>query len=137
MQTGGKRRATYSSETSVDFQQTTCRYTPEDSSAHNHCCENLKSYKFIDVSEERTASIFRIEAPILPPRLLLVTCLPYPLTLTKETVYSSEASVNIYPTTPRHIPEENPLYYIYSHEIPCTALTLKLQACFLVISVYL
>jgi hypothetical protein len=33
-----------SSETSVDFQRTTRRYIPEDSTLHNHRCENLKSY---------------------------------------------------------------------------------------------
>jgi hypothetical protein len=32
-------------ETLVDFQQATWRYTPEDKTLHNHCCENLKSYK--------------------------------------------------------------------------------------------
>jgi hypothetical protein len=32
------------SETSVDFQQTSRRYIPEDSTLHNHRCENLKSY---------------------------------------------------------------------------------------------
>jgi hypothetical protein len=30
---------------SVDTQQTTWRYIPEDGTLHNHCCENLKSYK--------------------------------------------------------------------------------------------
>jgi hypothetical protein len=33
-----------SSEASVDFQRTTWRYTPEDSTLHNHWYENLKSY---------------------------------------------------------------------------------------------
>jgi hypothetical protein len=36
--------AIYSSETSVDFQQATRRCIPEDSTFHNHRCENLKSY---------------------------------------------------------------------------------------------
>jgi hypothetical protein len=36
--------AIYSSETSVDFQQTTRRYIPQDSTVHNHRCENLKPY---------------------------------------------------------------------------------------------
>jgi hypothetical protein len=38
-----------SSETTVEFQRTTRRYIPEDSTLHNHRCENLKSniYKFI------------------------------------------------------------------------------------------
>jgi hypothetical protein len=35
--------AIYSSETSFDFQRTTRRYIPEDSTLHNHRCENLKS----------------------------------------------------------------------------------------------
>jgi hypothetical protein len=34
-----------SSETSVDFQRTTRRYIPEDSTLHNYRCENLKFYK--------------------------------------------------------------------------------------------
>jgi hypothetical protein len=33
-----------SSETSVDFQQTTWRYIPEDNTLDNHRCENLRSY---------------------------------------------------------------------------------------------
>jgi hypothetical protein len=39
-----KKKELYSSETSVDFQRTTRRYIPEDSTLHNHRCENLKSY---------------------------------------------------------------------------------------------
>jgi hypothetical protein len=35
-------KAIFSSETSVDAQQTTRRYIPEDDTLHNHCCENLK-----------------------------------------------------------------------------------------------
>jgi hypothetical protein len=37
--------ATFSSETSVDFQRTAQRYIPEDRIVHNHVCENFKSYK--------------------------------------------------------------------------------------------
>jgi hypothetical protein len=33
-----------SSETSVDTQRTTWRYIAEDSTLHNHRCDNLKSY---------------------------------------------------------------------------------------------
>jgi hypothetical protein len=33
-----------SSETSVGFQRTTLRQSPEDSTLHNHLCQNLKSY---------------------------------------------------------------------------------------------
>jgi hypothetical protein len=39
-----KMEATYSSEMSVDFQQTTQPYNPEDRTLHIHRCENLKSY---------------------------------------------------------------------------------------------
>jgi hypothetical protein len=39
-----KMVAICSSETSVDFQRSTRRYIPEDSTLHNHRCENLKSY---------------------------------------------------------------------------------------------
>jgi hypothetical protein len=39
-----KMEATCSSGTSVDFQQTTPHYIPEDTIFHSHCCENLKSY---------------------------------------------------------------------------------------------
>jgi hypothetical protein len=37
------------SETSVDFQWTTWRYIPEDSTLHSHSCENLKSYSCFDI----------------------------------------------------------------------------------------
>jgi hypothetical protein len=36
--------AASTSETSVNFYQTTRRYNPEDSNLHTHCCENLKTY---------------------------------------------------------------------------------------------
>jgi hypothetical protein len=36
--------ATFSSETSVDFQRTTLRFIPENRTLHNHRCENLISY---------------------------------------------------------------------------------------------
>jgi hypothetical protein len=36
--------ATCSSETLVDFKQTTPRYISEDGIFHNHRCKNLKSY---------------------------------------------------------------------------------------------
>jgi hypothetical protein len=39
-----KMEAIYSCEASVDTQQTTQRYIPEDDILHNHRCENLKSY---------------------------------------------------------------------------------------------
>jgi hypothetical protein len=39
--------ATCSCEISVDFQWTTRRYIPEDSTLHNHRYENLKSYNIL------------------------------------------------------------------------------------------
>jgi hypothetical protein len=39
-----QRESRWQAETSVDFQRTTWRYIPEDSTLHNHHCENLKSY---------------------------------------------------------------------------------------------
>jgi hypothetical protein len=41
--------AIFSSETSVDFQQIARRYIPEDSTLHNHRCDNLKLSFFIFV----------------------------------------------------------------------------------------
>jgi hypothetical protein len=41
-----KMEALFSSETSIDIERTTRRYIPEDSTLHNHRCENLKSYKY-------------------------------------------------------------------------------------------
>jgi hypothetical protein len=38
-----KMEAVCSSEILIEFQQTTWRSSPEDSTAHNHHCENLKS----------------------------------------------------------------------------------------------
>jgi hypothetical protein len=39
-----KMEATYSSETSTNFQRTTRRYIPEDKNLLYHRCEKLKSY---------------------------------------------------------------------------------------------
>jgi hypothetical protein len=39
-----QRESRLQAERSVDFQRTIRRYIPEDSSLHNHRCENLKSY---------------------------------------------------------------------------------------------
>jgi hypothetical protein len=39
-----KMEVVFFSETSTVFQQTTWHYIPEDSTLHNHRCENLKSY---------------------------------------------------------------------------------------------
>jgi hypothetical protein len=46
-----KMEAIYSSETSVETQQTTRRHITEHDTLHNHRCENLKSYKTDPVSE--------------------------------------------------------------------------------------
>jgi hypothetical protein len=43
-----KMEAICSSETSVDLHWITRRYIPEDSTLHNHRCENLKSDKMGD-----------------------------------------------------------------------------------------
>jgi hypothetical protein len=37
----------------IDFQQTTQRNIPEDSTLHNHCCENLKSSRLKIVCDFR------------------------------------------------------------------------------------
>jgi hypothetical protein len=42
-----KMEAIYSSEASVDFQQTTRSYIPDDSTLHNQRSENFNSYKFL------------------------------------------------------------------------------------------
>jgi hypothetical protein len=46
--TSVKQVALYSSEMLIDFQRTTRRSIPEDSTLHNKCCEYLKSYKKLD-----------------------------------------------------------------------------------------
>jgi hypothetical protein len=38
------------SETSINFQQTIRHYIPEDSTLHNHRCENLESYRLAIVT---------------------------------------------------------------------------------------
>jgi hypothetical protein len=53
-----KMEATCSSETSVATQQTIQRYIPEDDTLHNHCCENLKSYVSLFISESSSTCIF-------------------------------------------------------------------------------
>jgi hypothetical protein len=42
-----KMEAKCFSETLVDFQRTTRRYIPEDSSLHTHRCENLKTCQIV------------------------------------------------------------------------------------------
>jgi hypothetical protein len=48
-----KMEAIYFSEASVDFQRTTHRYTPEDSTLHDHRCENLKFYSSKETSPSK------------------------------------------------------------------------------------
>jgi hypothetical protein len=48
--------AARTSETLVNFYQTTRCYNPEDSNLHTHRCENLKSYLRIVRIEEETLS---------------------------------------------------------------------------------
>jgi hypothetical protein len=52
--------AKYSSETSVDFQRTTCLYIPEDRTLHNHRCDNLRSYKSILICHRFFYGIYSI-----------------------------------------------------------------------------
>jgi hypothetical protein len=47
------------SETSIHFQWTTWCYIPEDSTLHNHRCENLKSYKVAIYSSEMLVSTYQ------------------------------------------------------------------------------
>jgi hypothetical protein len=42
-----KKETTRSSETSVDFQQTTRNYIREDRALYSQLCENLKSYEVL------------------------------------------------------------------------------------------
>jgi hypothetical protein len=49
--------AIYSSETSVDFQRITRRYIEEDSTFHNHRCQNFKSSIFLILA---IAEVFKL-----------------------------------------------------------------------------
>jgi hypothetical protein len=42
---GSNNKSRKKAATSVDFQRTARRYTPENSTFHNHLCENLKSHE--------------------------------------------------------------------------------------------
>jgi hypothetical protein len=51
-----KMKATYSSETLVEFQRTIRRYNTEDRTPHDHRCENLESYiNFTRISQTKSA----------------------------------------------------------------------------------
>jgi hypothetical protein len=60
-----KMKATCSSETSVDFQGTTWRYTPEDITLHNHSSENLSSYKWVHLFFKKKNEFYRFYIYIL------------------------------------------------------------------------
>jgi hypothetical protein len=55
-----------SSKTSVDTQRTTQRYFPEDRTLHNHRCENLKSYIWMEIMKKY---IIKLQSYWLPYRL--------------------------------------------------------------------
>jgi hypothetical protein len=68
------------SETSVDFQQTTGRYTPKDRSLHNHRYENLISYMSLDPTANQMNLVHTLLKSILIlPSLLCLGV--FPLTL--------------------------------------------------------
>jgi hypothetical protein len=64
-----KMEAICSSETSVEFQQTTRRYFPEDITLHNYCCENLKSYR----DESRLGAAEDVQGKIITKLKILET----------------------------------------------------------------
>jgi hypothetical protein len=53
--------ATCSSATSVDFQQSTLRYMPEDRILYNHYCENLKFYGLVAISQNYNCTVMLCE----------------------------------------------------------------------------
>jgi hypothetical protein len=55
-----------SSETSIRFQQPTWCYIPEDSTLHNHRCENLKSYQVAIYSSEMLVSTYQTTQQHIP-----------------------------------------------------------------------
>jgi hypothetical protein len=52
------------SETLVDFQRTTMRYIPEESTLHNHRCENLKFYNPEFVHKRNIIYLIMIPPPL-------------------------------------------------------------------------
>jgi hypothetical protein len=59
-----------SSETSTNFQRATRRYNPEDSTLHNHRCENLKSCKQVFEYFRTMQNIFKLHGHVLKVCLL-------------------------------------------------------------------
>jgi hypothetical protein len=53
----GRKKSSYSSETSVDFQRTTRRYIPEGRTLHKHRCENLKSCSMLFICKDISRSM--------------------------------------------------------------------------------
>jgi hypothetical protein len=51
------KEATFSAETSAEFQLTTRRYLSEDRTLRNHRCENLKFYVSYVAGHERAISL--------------------------------------------------------------------------------
>jgi hypothetical protein len=102
-----KMEALCSSEKSVDFQRTIRRYIPEDSTLHNHRCEDLRSYViyvafllFSRLHELLEFAIFKSEAS----------------TLNIKGAGSQQTLVLTYQIIRRHNPEgndccENPKYH--------------------------
>jgi hypothetical protein len=65
-----KMEAICSSETSVDIQRTTWRYIPEDSTLHNHRCENLRpamSNLYVSSNEPEVNLVALSSLQIIPP----------------------------------------------------------------------
>jgi hypothetical protein len=86
--------AARTSETLVNFYQTTRRYNPEDSNLHTHRRENLKSYLVSSCFPNNIFEAFLIS-----------------LALMMEAVSTSEMSVNFYKNTQRNIPEDSDLQF--------------------------
>jgi hypothetical protein len=61
-----KLEATFSSETSLDFQRTARRYIPEDRTLHNPHRENLKSYRAWKSSSETSVTLCQATRHLIP-----------------------------------------------------------------------
>jgi hypothetical protein len=58
--------AANTSETSVNFYQTTRRYNPQDSHLHSHSCENLKSHCLHIVYDRKVTTGSHMLTQIIP-----------------------------------------------------------------------
>jgi hypothetical protein len=63
--------AARTSETLVNFYQTTRRYNPEDNHLRTHRRENLKSYKFTSDKTEKTSTLNVESSPLLQGQVYL------------------------------------------------------------------